>query len=298
MPPAVPILSIETTNVCNSDCVFCPNIRMKRPRQALSDELFRKAIDEHIALGGTEVDFNAVIGEPLLDPKLLERARYVRKHAQVRSLGFTTTLQWLHRFPIGEFFAVGFDWLSISTVLSGAQRYREFFGVDLYGTMLNNLETLLRENQSAGRPIRIHIGLKPTPDPLESVLQHPDYRRIRELYGPDLDRHVQGEESLYVDDWGGAVALPDHLSRRPLIPRNHRPCRLLYKGPVIFSNGSVGACSCRDFEAQGELILGHIGRDSLADLWNGTRISEIRSGWLKENRIPELCRGCRHYLYY
>src|ERR1700730_12281174 len=138
-PRPKPKLSIETTNICNAKCVFCANPVMLRREEPLPMDSFRKPFDEFAAMGGTEIDFNATIGDPLLDPQLLERARYVRRHAQFKNLGFVTTLQWLHRFDINEFFDAGFTWLAVSTTLSGKEKYFEFFQVDKYDQMLDNL---------------------------------------------------------------------------------------------------------------------------------------------------------------
>src|ERR1039457_1056870 len=77
-PLKVPEISIENTSVCNSRCVFCPNGIMQRPRQAMKMEVFKKAVDEAILTGTRSIDFSVMIGDPLLDPKLLERARYIR----------------------------------------------------------------------------------------------------------------------------------------------------------------------------------------------------------------------------
>lgn len=147
-PKEVPRLSIETTNVCDARCVFCANTVMKRPREHLDMSIFRKVVDEFIAIGGSHIDFNTVIGEPLLDPYLLERARYVRQFSQVESLGFVTNLQWLHKFDLDEFFNSGINWLGISTVLSGRDKYLEFFGVDRYEQTLKNILRLLRKIKS------------------------------------------------------------------------------------------------------------------------------------------------------
>ena len=100
-PSLVPHLSLETTNVCNSDCVFCANSVMKRKRGPMKMEHFTRAVDDFAALGGTQMDINVTIGDPLLDPYLLERARYVRRYPKITGLGFVTTLQWLHRFDLG-----------------------------------------------------------------------------------------------------------------------------------------------------------------------------------------------------
>jgi len=293
--PAVPRVSLEVTNVCNSRCGFCANRVMRRPRMAMPMSLFIQAVDELAAMGVSEIDFNCTVGEPLLDPHLLERARSVRRYPQFEGLGFVTTLQWLHRFDLEAFFEAGFTWLGVSTTLSGRETYRAFFGVDAYERMLDNLERLIVANGRRARPMWIGIGLKPTGESARTIMRHPDYQRIRRVYGASLDRAVR-ERNLFVDDWGGAVQLPRGLRKRPLIPRRKRPCRLLYSGLAVFSNGVVGACACRDFEANSELVLGQVGRDRLSQLWGGEKLYRLRADWRERNVVPAICRRCRHYL--
>jgi radical SAM protein with 4Fe4S-binding SPASM domain len=293
--PPIPHLSIETTNVCNSDCVFCANRVMSRKKGPLRMDRFAKAMDDFVELGGTRMDFNVTIGDPLLDPYLLERARYVSRHPQVVELGFVTTLQWLHRFKLDEFFDAGFTWLSISTVLSGREQYRAFFGVDKYDQMLLNLKALLNENKARKHQISVHIDIKPTDEPLQRILSHPDFQCVSILSGRDLATQVK-TRGFFVDDWQGAVTLPDYLKLRPLYPRGHRPCRMLYKGLTVYSNGKVGACQCRDFNASSELILGSVD-DSLGALWHGPNLHALREKWRHRNEIPSICTSCRYYMH-
>jgi radical SAM protein with 4Fe4S-binding SPASM domain len=295
-PRRVPRLSLETTNVCNARCVFCANPVMERPKQVLDMDLFIKVVDEFIAMGVTEMDFNVVIGEPLLDPHLLKRARYVRRFPQIQTLGFVTTLQWLHRWDLNEFFDSGITWLGVSLTLSGREKYLEFFGVDKYDQMLTNLLTLLEENRKRGNKLAITLGIKPTDEPAGRVLAHSDFQKVARLTDQDLVSVVR-DRNFQVDDWLGAVHLPGYLKKRPLIPRWFRPCRLLYQAPVVYSNGNVGACSCRDFEANSELILGNVAAHTLEQLWNGEKLARLRSEWLHRNRVPNTCQTCRHYLY-
>lgn len=295
-PAAQPRLSLETTNICNAKCVFCANPVMQRSKQPLGMEQFKKAVDEFVAMGGKVIDFNVTIGDPLLDPLLLERARYVSRYPQFASLGFVTTLQWLHRFNIDEFFASGINWLAISTSLSGRQSYREFFGVDKYEQMLKNLVTLLTENRQRDNKIGVMINIKPTNESVEQVLNHPDFHMVQQLYDGNLTASVHNR-GYYVDDWIGAVTLPPYLKKRPLIPRAFRPCHMLYSNLIVYSNGNVGACNCRDFEASSELILGHVTKDSLEELWSSEKLAELRSNWRRLNKVPEICQSCRHYIY-
>jgi radical SAM protein with 4Fe4S-binding SPASM domain len=292
--PAAPALSIETTSVCNSRCVFCPNGAMERPRQKMGMDVLKKTVDESIRMGVSHYDFFVTIGDPLLDPLLLERARYVRSFAQIRDMGFSSTLQWLHLFDMDQFFACGFTWVHVSTTLSGPETYHEFFGVDKYDLMLNNLLALLRENNLRGKPMVIEIGIKPTPEPRRQIIDHPDFRLVQSLTDQDLAAMVMRED-FFVCDWGGAVKLPEYLRPLPLWPREHRPCYRLFEGVQIFSNGKVGACACRDFEASSELILGSVQENTLTEMWNGEELARIRSNWQTGRRVPEICSNCRSY---
>ena len=293
-PPAAPALSLETTSVCNARCVFCPNGAMERPRQKMPMETFKKAVDEAVKMGVSHYDFFVTIGDPLLDPLLLERARYVRSFAQIRDMGFNSTLQWLHLFDMDEFFSCGFTWVHVSTALSGAETYSKFFGVDKYDLMLKNLLALLRENNRRGKPMAIEIGIKPTPEPRQHIIDHPDFQLVQSLTDQDLAAMVMRED-FFVCDWGGAVKLPDYLRPLPLWPREHRPCYRLFEGVQIFSNGKVGACACRDFEASSELILGSLDDKTLPEMWNGEQLSQIREDWRSGRKIPEICSNCRSY---
>lgn len=290
----VPVISIESTNICNSKCVFCPNSIMRRKRQAMSMELFQQIIEEYVAMGGTLLTFDTVIGEPLLDPHLLERARVVRRHSQITENGFVTTLQWLHRLDIEEFFQGGFTWLSISTVLTGPESYHAFFGVDLYEPMRDNLIRLLEKNRTVQKPIRITVDIKPTGEPLQKIRAHPDFHRVQALLRPGIDTLFEPVMPILNDDWLGAIKLPSYMRLRPLFPRPRRPCRLLDGRMMIFSNGAIGACSCRDFEAESELIVGRAGSLSLREAW--AKIGVIWDAWLHDNVIPPSCARCRHYV--
>lgn len=295
VPLDPPGLSIETTSVCNSRCVFCPNGIMERPRQAMKMEVFKKTVEDAAAMGAKDVNLFVTIGDPLLDPQLLERAHHLRKAApRVRDTGFYTTLQWLHLFPLDEFFECGFTWIYVSTVLSGRDRYRDFFGVDKYDQMLANLETLLKENNHRGRPMSIEIGIKPTPESREAIIRHPDFQRVQSLTSQDLGKMVRRED-FFACDWSGSVKLPEYLRPLPLWPREHRPCNKLFQGLMVFSNGKVGACACRDFEASSELILGSVQEQTLSEMWHGEKLVQIRSDWQSGKRIPDVCQNCRSY---
>src|SRR6516164_6725713 len=74
--PILPeIVQIESTNICNAKCVFCPRDEMHRAQGVMSRELFRKIVDECAALGITHVRMHNY-GYFFIDPDPTEKVRY------------------------------------------------------------------------------------------------------------------------------------------------------------------------------------------------------------------------------
>ena len=75
---------IGTTGLCNASCIHCPTGKLSTansPRTPMPMPLFRKIIDE-IADSGMKVAGNinfGLFGDGLVDPHVVERARYVRE---------------------------------------------------------------------------------------------------------------------------------------------------------------------------------------------------------------------------
>src|SRR5690606_17167897 len=71
--PVLPeIVQIESTNICNAKCVFCPRDEMHRKQGIMSFELFTKIVDECAELGITHLRVHNY-GEPFVDRKLVEK---------------------------------------------------------------------------------------------------------------------------------------------------------------------------------------------------------------------------------
>jgi len=76
--PSLPeIVQIESTNICNAKCVFCPRDEMHRRQGVMSFDLFKKIVDECAELGITHVRVHNY-GEPFIDRRLVEKVRYAK----------------------------------------------------------------------------------------------------------------------------------------------------------------------------------------------------------------------------
>src|ERR1051325_1133054 len=83
-------LHFELTNLCNANCVFCPYQFQTRDIQFMPDPVFYKAIDDFIAIGGGSVGLTPIVGDALIDPKFIERGRYLRSRPAIDRIWVTT----------------------------------------------------------------------------------------------------------------------------------------------------------------------------------------------------------------
>ncbi|MDD2657978.1 MAG: SPASM domain-containing protein, partial [Candidatus Pacebacteria bacterium] len=225
-----------------------------------------------------------------------ERIAYVKHLAQIKYLGFLTNAQWLHKVGIDKLLDSGIDWLSISMSFAGREEFRECVGVDRYEQTLENIITLIEKNNMRGRKVEIGFSVKPARSGTVRIIKNPDFKRVNSVMDNALYNEVV-RQGFCVDDWQGKVELPDFLKKRPILPRFFHPCKLLYDSLIVFSDGTIGVCPCRDFEAESALILGHIKDMSIPQAWGGEKIKIMRDDWRKKNKIPAICKVCSHYIY-
>src|SRR5579864_8387439 len=78
------------TNICNAKCTFCayPKVVANKTLQTgvMSFEVFKKAVDEWAAVGGQSLDLTPVVGDPLVDPGLLDKVEYAVNRARIKTV--------------------------------------------------------------------------------------------------------------------------------------------------------------------------------------------------------------------
>lgn len=75
----IKIFFIELTNVCNMNCLFCPNDLMKRKKGFMSKGLYFKIIDEISSKKISDAISLHIMGEPLLHKNIIEFVDYAQE---------------------------------------------------------------------------------------------------------------------------------------------------------------------------------------------------------------------------
>ena len=79
VPPVT--LAVETTNICNADCIFCAyqyQEDFRKGHGVMTDEIFERSLTQFKEMGGRKIDFTPLVGDPLVDPKIISRVKLAK----------------------------------------------------------------------------------------------------------------------------------------------------------------------------------------------------------------------------
>lgn len=283
----LPFLTIELTNICNANCIFCGYQFQERTKGFMEMELYQKLIKDYREIGGFGIGFTPIVGDPLIDPKLLERIAYAR-NAGIEQIYFFTNGILLDTVGIDALLHSGVTGISISTTGFDEEMYKRVYRSSKYKRVFRNVTSLLSRNRELGNPVEIQICIRA--DQVASKWsQTDDFKAIQALTNNIQINHT-------FDNWGGKITetmLPGNMVLRP-IPRKTGPCIMLYNTLMILHDGSAIACGCRNLNNDSGLYIGNVQETTLIELWRSTRLAEIRAGF-REGRFPEACVDCSLY---
>ncbi len=291
-------LQTGVTNICNAKCSFCayPKVVANKTLQTgiMPFDVFKKAVDEWAAVGGQNLDLTPVVGDPLIDPGLLEKVDYAVNRARIKNVMLTTNAILLNRNDIYKrLINLGIGGVFISTQGASREAYEKIYGVNHYPEVISGIRNLLEYNQKQGEPAHIVIRFRNAEKPSQIVRSKDFIKNIK----PYLSEKVRINFTVDFDNWGGTI-LPTDMSGfmklRKLPPRLDVPCRSLF-GFVVSHDGSVRLCGCRLIRTDlDDLVVGNIREKSLEEISKGEEAWSIIKGFYFGKR-PATCVECTIY---
>ncbi|MEX1129183.1 MAG: radical SAM/SPASM domain-containing protein [Vicinamibacterales bacterium] len=261
------IVQIESTNICNAKCVFCPRDEMHRRQGIMSLDLFKKIVDECVELGITHVRVHNY-GEPFVDRKLVEKVRYAKEKG-VAEVGMISNGSLITEEVARGMIEAGLDAINISVDASGKDVFESTRIGLKYDKVIANIERLvrLREEYGKRRPKLILSFVRQNNSADEQAfIEH--WRRIADkIHITDLH------------NWGGTLHQESDVNY---------PCYRPWLTFTVLWDGRVSLC-CADFD--GHTILGDMNSSSIKDIWNNDLYRSVRREHL-ESGGPDICRAC------
>jgi len=266
--PVMPeIVQIESTNICNAKCVFCPRDEMHRRQGIMSFELFTKIVDECVGLGITHVRVHNY-GEPFVDRKLVEKVRYAKERG-IKEVGMISNGSLITEAVARGMVEAGLDAINISVDASGKDVFESTRIGLKYDKVIANIERLVRIRAESGkrRPKLILSFVRQNNSADEQAfIEH--WRKIADkIHITDLH------------NWGGTLHQQSDVNY---------PCYRPWLTFTVLWDGRVSLC-CADFD--GHTILGDMNTSSIKEIWNNDLYRSVRSEHL-ESGGPDVCRAC------
>jgi MoaA/NifB/PqqE/SkfB family radical SAM enzyme len=266
--PVLPeIVQIESTNICNAKCVFCPRDEMHRRQGIMSLDLYRKIIDECAELGITHVRVHNY-GEPFVDRKLVEKVRYAKEKG-IQEVGMISNGSLITEEVARGMIDAGLDAINISVDASGKEVFESTRIGLKYDKVIANIERLVRLRADAGRRrpklILSFVRQNNTADE-QAFIEH--WRKIADkIHITDLH------------NWAGTLNQESDVNY---------PCYRPWLTFTVLWDGRVSLC-CADFD--GHTILGDMNSSSIKEIWNNELFRSVRQQHL-ESGGPDVCRAC------
>lgn len=282
-------LHLELTNLCNANCVFCPYQFQTREVQFMSDEVLYKAVGDFVSIGGGSVGLTPIVGDALIDPKFVERVRYLRSLPKIDRIFVTTNAILLDKHGIDSVLDSGLTSITISTAGFDRVMYERVYRSQSYERMRRNVLELVKRNAERADPVHITVGLR-ADRPLDEVMEDPDFQPILE-HNPIIDftwSFTSANGRITRDSLPAAMKLRVVKTRK-------ETCVQLYNGPIVLPDGMVMGCSCvASMDAIADLSIGNVMKTSLIEIWAGERMKLLRASFENASLNPT-CAGCDMY---
>ena len=132
------LVAVETTSHCNAKCAFCPNSALVRGKKHMSQDLFESIIEQCQTFHLEEIE-PFLQGEPMSDPKIMDRLELIRSKLPNTKLRLYSNGNALTPKRIDRLIEFNVDKLYISVNTLRADKYQRLMGLKFERTFENLL---------------------------------------------------------------------------------------------------------------------------------------------------------------
>lgn len=283
-PPFPEDCMVELTNVCNHECVFCTNPRMKRKPTHLSLNLFKDFISEAARLGCKEIGFYST-GEPFVTSNLdafVQAARVAGiSYLYISTNGALATPQRAQKA-----IEAGLNSIKFSINAATRESYKLVHGRDDFEKVLENVRWIYEYKKKYRPNLRL----------LGSCVLTRSTEKERVLHQEMFGKYF--EDIVYVN--ASVQAGQAELEAKIVTPSFHKieyppegtmkPCFMLWKRVHLTAEGYLTLC-CVDYENNLTYAQVDDGQDLMTH-WHNSIITEMRQRHLKQELKGTLCHKC------
>src|SRR5512145_1574742 len=266
-------IQIETSVVCNSNCVFCPHKEMERGPDYMEERIWKKIIDESRGKGVIYRPF--MINEPFVDLRIPEIIRYIKQDPTAK-VEFNSNGNFHPKFDVKAALEAGIDWMRFSIDGFTEETFKKSGRGGAFNKIVSNVLSFIEERNRQGNKCHIEarmIDLDITRNEQEAFVafwkQHADEATITQLYDWP---------------WSGQT---DCIKA---------PCPKI-KNEMFFMRDGRAVLCCWDAFARG--VVGDVTRQTVEEIWLGNPNQQYREMLNRGERNKiHLCSRCDAFKNY
>ena len=290
-------LNMEVFGGCNLTCPMCPQGieggREKDFKKSLGDDLFKKIVDEAIPMGLKYVNLSGS-GEPLLNKKIESFISYLSKK-KLTSMIYTNG-QLLNKDRFVSLCESGISIIKVSCMGWDRESYKLWMSKDSFDMVRENLKECqeILKNKKYNTILQTNHLIQ---DYKEKDLQ-------LELYLKNWVNYLNIQSEIWLaHNWSGLYD-KNEISRKStekkIVKRScGRPLGSIIEiraGGIGKSKGAVVPCP-NVLGHDSIAVLGHLDENSLEDVINGNKYTELRKNHLEKNFDKvDYCKNCDHLI--
>ena len=278
-------ITVELTNRCNVDCIFCPRQHVSMPLGDMTKSLFIDIVNE----ASNHLPVSMVLffrGESLLHEHFLEFIVYAKAKG-IYPVQIATNALLLDETRQDALIDAEIDFLSVSLDTNNADKYAK-------SRKGGNLEVSKKNLISFCEKCKLkRLAGKKTPEIQISTVDIEEYRDEKDVFIDFWRKHADIVRVYTEHSSDGNMGSVNSASINSTL---RKPCMKVYTDMVVYWDGTVALCN-HDWD--NDLNIGNVNSTSIYDVWNGDTYERIRrmheSGNFKNSIV---CKNCDHWLSY
>ncbi len=271
-------IAIESTNMCNADCIMCGRNNLSRNEMIMSFKLFKKIIME-AKTKRIKLFQLSFYGEPLLDEDLIDKINYIKTNIEDSWTKIVTNASLMTKEKSVALLNAGISEIRISVEGNNRKEYENIRRGLNFDEVLSNIENLkkLRDSNSSYKTDIIITGLNLINNPLNEVL-------FKDFWGQYADAvYIRNENQI-------DIKMGESFHHKVL------PCDELFKTLPILADGSYTICI---YDWYGKEVYGNINNSTISQAWFSKKLLFYKLMHLIGfKRNMSLCNNCGYRTNY
>ncbi|MFH1462062.1 MAG: radical SAM/SPASM domain-containing protein [bacterium] len=268
------IFQIELTNHCNLDCLICPHRLITRKKGLMDFELLKIIVNRDLINKTIGIH---ILGESLLHPQATKFVKYLSDNDISVELATNATV--LTPKLSKELIKAGLKRIWFSFDGGNKQAYEKIRQGANYEKVIKNIKDFLRINQKLGKSVY-------------TIIQMVNYNKSKQEKQEFLKNWkglgVNEIKIKFLDSWAGTF-----FNKQVKNPKGKRyPCKEPFERVAVLYNGNVIPC-CRDWN--GSYVYGNLYKNSLAKIWKGKKVRELRRQMIENDYKDLPCKTCKEW---